>query len=84
MKDNPLDIIEVFCPLEICRQRNIARGDRYESKSAEQHTLMTANISYSLRVDTSVHSSAECAEIIMKHVWATNSSLRRKEHDGCI
>lgn len=75
LKDNPLDIIEVFCPLEKCRQRNIARGDRYESQSAEQHTLMTANISYSLRVDTSVNSSAECAEMIMKHVWATNSNL---------
>ena len=22
MKDNPLDIVEVYCPLEICRQRN--------------------------------------------------------------
>ncbi len=75
LKNNPLDIVEVFCPLEICRQRNIARGDRYESQSAEQHTLMAANISYSLRVDTSVNSSAECAEMIMKHVWATRFNL---------
>ena len=29
MKDSPLDIIEVYCPLEICKQRNIQRGDRY-------------------------------------------------------
>lgn len=68
LKDNPLDIVEVFCPLEICRLRNIARGDRYELQSAEQHTLMTENISYSLSVDTSVNSSAECAEIIMKYI----------------
>ena len=29
LQDNPLDIVEVFCPLEICRQRNIDRGDRH-------------------------------------------------------
>ena len=40
LKDNPLDIVEVFCPLEICRQRNIARGDRYESQSEEQQALL--------------------------------------------
>lgn len=25
LKDNPFDIVEVYCSLEICRQRNIAR-----------------------------------------------------------
>lgn len=30
LKDNPLDLVEVYCPLEICRERNIARGDRSE------------------------------------------------------
>ena len=36
LQDNPLEIVEVFCPLEICRQRNIDRGDRYETQSDEQ------------------------------------------------
>ena len=27
LKSNPLDIVEVYCPLDICRQRNIIRGD---------------------------------------------------------
>ena len=66
MKDNPLDIVEVYCPLEICRQRNIMRGDRYETQSQEQHDLMAENIRYSLRVDTSVYSPSECVEIIVK------------------
>lgn len=66
LKDNPLDIVEVYCPLEICRQRNIARGDRYESQSEEQHALMAPNIAYSLRVDTSLHSTEECAERIVR------------------
>ncbi|MBO4390876.1 MAG: AAA family ATPase [Lachnospiraceae bacterium] len=66
MKDNPLDIVEVYCPLEICRQRNIERGDRFESQSAEQAELMNPNIRYALRVDTSVLSAEECAEEIVK------------------
>jgi adenylylsulfate kinase/chloramphenicol 3-O phosphotransferase len=69
MRDNPLDIVEVYCPLDICRARNIARGDRYESQSDEQHELMAQNIEYALRVDTSLHSPAECAERIVKGLF---------------
>lgn len=65
MKDHPLDIVEVYCPLEICRQRNIERGDRYETQSEEQAALMAENIRYSMKVDTSLHSPAECAEQII-------------------
>ena len=69
LKENPLDIVEVYCPLDICRERNIARGDRYETQSEEQHELMAQNIMYSLRVDTSVNSPEECAELIVKELF---------------
>ena len=69
LKENPLDIVEVYCPLDICRERNIARGDRYETQSEEQHELLAQNIKYSLRVDTSVNSSEECAELIVKELF---------------
>ena len=69
LKDNPLDLVEVYCPLEICRQRNIIRGDRYETQSEEQHQLMARNIQYSVRVDTSKNSSAECAEMIVRELF---------------
>ena len=69
LKDNPLDIVEVHCPLEICRQRNIARGDRFENQFQEQYELMAENIQYDMTVDTSVHSSAECAEAIVKGLF---------------
>ena len=68
LKDNPLDIVEVYCPLEICRSRNIARGDRYENQSNEQSECMAKNIAYRLRVDTSVHSPSECADIIIRQL----------------
>ena len=66
LKDNPLDIVEVYCPLDICRQRNIIRGDRYEAQSQEQHNLMAENIKYSAKVDTSIYSLEECAEKIIR------------------
>ena len=69
LKDNPLDIIEVYCPLEICRERNIARGDRYETQSEEQHRIMAESIRYSCRVDTHEHSPEECARVILKELF---------------
>lgn len=66
LKDNPLDIVEIYCPLAICRQRNIIRGDRYETQSQEQYDLMAENIQYSAKVDTSIDSPEECAK---KIIW---------------
>lgn len=69
LRDNPLDIVEIYCPLEICRQRNIARGDRYETQSEEQKALMASNIAYSLRVDTSLLSPKQCARRIIETLF---------------
>ena len=70
MKDSPLSIVEVYCPLDICKQRNIERGDRYESQSDEQAELMSKDIKYTMRVDTSKNTPAECAEQIVKTLFA--------------
>ncbi len=69
LKDNPLDIVEVYCPLDIYRQRNLNRGDRYETQSQEQHELMAKDIGYSARVDTSIYSPEECAEQIISQLF---------------
>ena len=69
LKDNPLDVVEVYCPLDICRQRNITRGDRYETQSDEQYELMADNIKYSVKVDKSLHSASECADMIVKELF---------------
>ena len=69
LQDNPLDIVEVYCPPEICRQRNIDRGDRYESQSDEQAELMAKDIRYSIRVDTSLLSPEECADKILRELF---------------
>ena len=69
LKEHPLDIVEVSCPLEVCRRRNIARGDRYETQSAEQATIMAQNIAYSLRVDTEKNTPQQCADQIIKALF---------------
>ena len=69
LRDNPLDIVEVFCPLDLCRQRNIDRGDREPGQSDEQAGLMARDICYSLRVDTSRLSPEECADAIIKNLF---------------
>lgn len=70
LNDNPLDVVEVYCPLDICRQRNINRGDRYETQSEEQYELMAKNIKYTVRVDTSLYSSVECADALINELFA--------------
>ena len=72
LKDNPLSIVEVACPLEICRQRNLARGDRYETQSEEQAALMAQNIHYTMRVDTSQNSPEQCASQILSRIFVNS------------
>ena len=69
LKENPLDIVEIYCPLDICKQRNILRGDRYKTQSHEQSERTATGIAYRLRVDTSLHSSVECADMIIKALF---------------
>ena len=69
LRDNPLDVVEVYCPPDICRQRNLRRQDRRETQSDEQAERMAKDIHYSLRVDTSIQSPAECADIILRQLF---------------
>ena len=64
-KDNPLSIIKIYCPLEICRQRNLHRNDREEYQSHEQAAVMAQGIIYDLELDTSNLSANQCADIII-------------------
>lgn len=66
---NPLDIVEVYCPLEICRKRNLLREDRQENQSQEQADRMAKDIPYSLRLDTSIFTPAQCAEQIISALF---------------
>ena len=66
LRDNPLSIVEVACPLDVCRARNIVRGDRYETQSQEQAGLMAKDIQYAMTVHTDMNTPEECAEAILR------------------
>ena len=63
-----LFMVEVFCPLDECRRRNIARGDRGEGQSDEQHTIMNRAVMYDCFVDTSVYDTNTCVRKILKEL----------------
>ena len=68
--ENPLSIVEVYCPLEICRERNIRRGNRGEMQSHYQQQFMNPNVAYSIRVDTHLQDAKACAEQIVTALFA--------------
>ena len=67
-KYSPLKMIEVRCPLNICKQRNIERGDRGINQSEEQNSVMAKSIKYDISVDTSIYTPEKCAEIILNSI----------------
>ena len=67
-KEHPLLLVDVYCPLEICRQRNLARSDRGEFQSHEQATVMAQNIRYDLHLDTSAMTPDQCAREIAANI----------------
>ena len=68
--DSPLSMVYLDCPLEECRRRNLARGDRGEYQSHEQAGMMPPDAVYDLTLDTSVLSAGDCAEIIVRHIFS--------------
>lgn len=65
LDDSNVFVVEVYCPLNECRMRNIARGDRYENQSEEQNEAMAKNIAYGFFVNTKEKSSMDCARDIL-------------------
>ena len=66
--DSNLVLVEVFCPLEECRRRNIARGDRREFQSQEQYETMVLDVVHSLTVNSYENDSAVCAAQILEFI----------------
>ena len=69
LSDNPLHIVDVSCPIEICEERNQARSDRYSNQSVEQLSMMSKDIHYIVKVETHINTPDECAEKIIHSVF---------------
>jgi adenylylsulfate kinase/chloramphenicol 3-O phosphotransferase len=70
LSNNPLLTVNVICPLEICRERNLKRGDRGEFQSYEQDKIIDKTITFDLSVYTDKNSSEECAKIILHKIFS--------------
>ncbi len=64
----PLKIVNIHCPLEVCRQRNILREDRRENQSLEQSKIAENSIEFVLSIDTNIHTVQECADFILDKI----------------
>ena len=71
--DCPLLLIEVFCPLEECKKRNIERGDRGVDQSDLQNNQMAKSIEYDFSVNTLIYDSEECAKLILSKLFNTST-----------
>jgi len=69
--NNPLFTVNVLCPLEICRERNIKRGDRDEFQSEEQDKMIDKTVVLDFTVYTDKYSSEECAIMILNKILET-------------
>jgi len=68
-KSHNIFMVEVFCPLDECRRRNISRGDRGKNQSYKQSKVMNKNVKYNFSVDTSVDDAYECAKKIINELY---------------
>ncbi len=64
----PLKIIDVHCPFEILRERNIARGDRRVNQSEVQSTKVVDDIDFYCSIDSGKHTVAECVDLLLETV----------------
>jgi adenylylsulfate kinase/chloramphenicol 3-O phosphotransferase len=69
--NNPLLTVNVVCPLEICRQRNLKRGDRMEFQSKEQDKIIDKTVTLDFTVYSDKNTSEECSKMILHKVFET-------------
>lgn len=64
----PLILVDVYCPLEQLRQRNLARGDRWENQSELQSQKVVDEIHFACRIDSGRLSVPECVDRLLEFV----------------
>jgi adenylylsulfate kinase/chloramphenicol 3-O phosphotransferase len=71
--NNPLFTVNVVCPLEICRERNLKRGDRGEFQSEEQDKIIDKTVTLDFIIYTDKYSSEECAKMILDRAFENDT-----------
>lgn len=63
-----LVVVEVHCPLEECKRRNIARGDRGVDQSDRQHQTMVKDVKHDFFINTQENDPETCAKQILEYL----------------
>jgi chloramphenicol 3-O phosphotransferase len=66
----PVLAVQVYVPLEVAEQREMARGDRTPGTARDGYDVVYAPAPYDLRLDTSQLSTAQCVERILSALRA--------------
>lgn len=67
-RESNLVVVEVYCPLEECKRRNIERGDRGVDQSDQQDETMVRDVIHDLTVNSFENDSATCAARILEYL----------------
>ena len=72
LKDYPVLIVNITCPVEELNKRELSRGDRNPGSAEEQLQLLETQFDNSITVNTFESTNEECAEMIIKSFLSQN------------
>lgn len=61
-------LVGVRCPIDVAEKRELARGDREIGLVSSQYEIVHAHNLYDVEVDTSLHSSMRCANMVIERM----------------
>ena len=68
LKDYPVVLVKVICPLEELQRREIKRGDRYVGLAESQIPILNPQKGYDVIVDTYNSTIDECSNKIIEYI----------------
>ena len=72
LKDYPVLIVNITCPVEELNKRELSRGDRNPGSAEEQLQLLETQFDNSITVNNFESTNEECAEMIIKSFLSQN------------
>ena len=72
LKDYPVLVVNITCPVEELKRRETLRGDRKPGSAEEQLQLLETRFDNSITVNNFENTNEECAEMILKAFLSLN------------
>ena len=72
LKDYPVSVVNITCPVEELNRREASRGDRKPGSAEEQLQLLETRFDNSITVNNFENTNEECADLILKSFLSVN------------